>query len=86
MPGLSDYQRDLAAAVRQRQAAALWDPSAPGLALTGRIRESWCNGRARRAADEQPTGQHKTGHQQHQQPCPLSDASTEPLRPQARPF
>ena len=50
MPGLSDYQRDLAAAVRQRQAAALWDPSAPGLALTGRIRESWCNGRARRAA------------------------------------
>jgi hypothetical protein len=55
MPGLIDYQRTLAAAIRQPdrsgdRPAMSWDVSQPGLALTARIRTSWCVGRSHRAA------------------------------------
>lgn len=52
MSSLIDYQRALAAAVRGDAPQTTLPPglSAPGIAMTGRVRASWCIGRARRAA------------------------------------
>jgi hypothetical protein len=55
MSGLNEYQHALAAAVREQelsstQRALVKNLSPTGIALTARIRSSWCMGRARRAA------------------------------------
>lgn len=55
MSGLADYQRALATAACQgtlsgAEAAMLQGSSATGIAMTARVRSSWCAGRARRAA------------------------------------
>jgi hypothetical protein len=55
MPGLNEYQATLADVVRARpippaKKAMLGPLSEQGLAMTGRVRTSWCIGRARRAA------------------------------------